>query len=94
MKYIARVKQVLVPGLHAWARRDSADQLQQSVMPSPDYVVIEAGEQDAAGCMIYRFRDDGTCVGDTWHENLVAAKHRAQYEYGLTDNDWSIQKDA
>jgi len=94
MKYIARVKQVLVPGLHQWARRDSAGQLQESVMPSPDYVVIETGEEDSPGCMIYRFRDDGTCVGDTWHENLAAARHRAQYEYGFTDSDWSIQKDA
>jgi hypothetical protein len=94
MKYIAKVKQVLVPGLHTWARRDSAGQLQQSVMPSPDYVIIETGEQKSAGCMIYRFIDDGTCVGDTWHENLVAAKHQAHYEYGLTDNDWSIQTDA
>ena len=93
MKHIARVKQVLVPGLHKWVRRDSAGQLQESVMPSPDYVVIETGEQDKAGCMIYRFRDDGTCVGDTWHEDLAAAKNRAQYEYGLTESDWSIQKD-
>jgi hypothetical protein len=56
MKQIARVKQVLVPGLHKW--------------------------------------DDGTCVADTWHDDLAAAKHQAQYEYGLTDKDWSIEKDA
>ena len=94
MKYIAKVEQVLVPGLHAWACRDSNGQLQNSVMASPDYVVVEVGDQDNAGCMIYRFTDDGTCVGDTWHEDLTAARHQAHFEYGLTEADWSIHNDA
>jgi hypothetical protein len=93
MKYIARVKQVLVSGIHKWARHDSAGQLQYADMPNPDYVVIETGDGDNASCMMYRFKDDGTCCGDTWHEDVAAAKHSAEYEYGLVDSEWTTQKD-
>jgi hypothetical protein len=94
MKYTARVKRVLVSGIHKWARRDSAGQLRYEDMPHPDYVFIEAGSGDNASCMMHRYKDDGAFCGDTWHESIIAAKHRAEVEYGLADSDWAVQKDA
>jgi hypothetical protein len=94
MKYTARVKQVLVSGIHKWARRDSAGQVQNVDMPNPDYVVIDAGTGDNTSCMMYRCKDDGTFCGDTWHEDVASAKHQAEREYGLADGDWAAQKDA
>jgi hypothetical protein len=94
MKYTAKVKQVLVSGIHKWARRNSVGQLQKVDMPHPDYVVIEIGSGDNASCMMYRYKDDETFCGDTWHEDVAAAKQQARYEYGPTDSDWVVQKDA
>jgi hypothetical protein len=92
MNYIARVKQVLKPGIHKWASVDSAGKFQKTDMPAPDYVVIEVGEGENTSCMMYRFKDDGVCCGDTWHKDFDEAKHQAKSEYGLTDSDWKIQE--
>jgi hypothetical protein len=93
MTYIARVKQVLMPGMHQWARRDSTGKLQYDVMPNPDYVFIECGSGNNTSCQMHRYRDDGTFCGDTWHEDIAAAKLKAKLEYGLTDTDWSVRKE-
>ncbi|MGZ4973275.1 MAG: hypothetical protein ACXWDN_10980 [Limisphaerales bacterium] len=94
MNYIARVKQVLMPGMHQWARHDSVGKLQYHVMPNPDYVFINCGSGDNASCQMHRHKDDGTFCGDTWHEDIAAAKQRAKQEYGLTESDWNTQNDA
>ncbi|MDB6057762.1 MAG: hypothetical protein JWO95_1606 [Verrucomicrobiales bacterium] len=94
MKYLARVKQVLMPGTHAWARRVSNGKVQYDGMPNPDYVFIECGSEQNPSCQMHRYKDDGTFCGDTWHEDIAQAKQRAKDEYGIADGDWSIQKDA
>jgi hypothetical protein len=94
MKLIARVKQVLVPGMHQWAQRDSYGKLQYRVMPNPDYIFIERGSGGSTSCQMHRYKDDGTFCGDTWHEDIAAAKQRAEQEYALTESEWSIQNDA
>jgi len=38
--------------------------------------------------MMYRYKDDKTFCGDTWHENIAAAMHCADYEYGIKDSAW------
>jgi hypothetical protein len=92
MKYIARVKQVTATGVHKWASKDANGKLEETDMPSPGYVVVDAGDGVHASCMMYRFKDGGTFCGDTWHKNFAEAKKQAQYEYGLTDEDWRIHK--
>jgi hypothetical protein len=38
--------------------------------------------------MLYRYQDDGTFCGDTWHETFEDAKHQALYEYGIAEDAW------
>lgn len=38
--------------------------------------------------MAYRYKDDGTFCGDSWHENVAFAKYNAEYEYGITASEW------
>jgi hypothetical protein len=87
MKLIARVEQVLQSGIHTATIPKQDGTLITQGMPLPDYVEIDAGPQDA---MLYRYRDDGTFCGDSWHENLQAAKAQAYYEYGIPDLAWRV----
>ena len=38
--------------------------------------------------MLYRFNDQGDCVGDTWHESIDAAQTGAANEYGAYVHGW------
>jgi hypothetical protein len=44
-----------------------------------------------AGYFLLRFRADDTGT-DTWHQNLDDAFHQAEWEFGVTSNDWQMTK--
>ncbi len=54
-------------------------------MGSPAYLVIEAKPD---GISLYRYDNEGNCVGDTWHMNVDDAKYQAEYEYGNLVGEW------
>ena len=88
-KYVARVRQVLKPGIHKWGTLDE-DGMPQGVadMPLPDRVEIEMDGTPRDSCMMIRCTDDGQFGGDTWHENLRGAFDAAEYEFGLVEADF------
>ena len=51
----------------------------------PRVLVIEVGPD---GILLYRFAEDGSSGGDTWHANVEDAKHQAEYEYGEALSEW------
>ena len=87
MIYSANVHTVLHAGIHKQVTRIQGGEYVTTDMPLPDYLDIDAGEQDA---MLYRYQNDGTFCGDTWHENLQAARAQALYEYGIPENTWRV----
>ncbi len=40
--------------------------------------------------MMYRYTDAGEICGDTWHPNLMDAFAQAEFEYGLSERDFSL----
>ena len=46
-------------------------------------------EKKPEGFFLYRFDENGECVGDTWHVNEEDAKEQADYEYGKGASNWS-----
>ncbi len=88
MKFTARVAQVLRSGIHKIAvdRRDT--EFVFADLPRPTYVEIKV--DDAGHAMLYRYRDDGTFCGDTWHESLHDAQEQATHEYGISEPAWQI----
>lgn len=87
MKYVARVRDVLVSGIHTTAVVER-EEIQGSLsMPLPDRVEIESSMDDT-DCFLYRYTRSGECCGDTWHENLQAAFEQAQFEYGLAPDQF------
>lgn len=82
MKYVARVREVLVPGVHTTAVVEEGELQSPRPMSLPDRVEIETS-QSGSDCFLYRYTRSGECCGDTWHENLQAAFEQAQFEYGL-----------
>lgn len=89
MKYIARVCEVLRPGIHEVARIEDGDVSSLGLMSLPDRVEIETIE-DGDGCMMYRYTRSGDVCGDTWHESLESAFGQAKFEYGLRREDFLV----
>lgn len=46
-------------------------------------------KQDSDGVFLYRFAEDGTCVGDTRHVGVDEAQEQARSEYGGMLSDWT-----
>ena len=51
----------------------------------PRVIVIE---EKPSGIFLFRFADNGSCVGDTWHMSVEEAKKQAEYEYGNFLAEW------
>jgi hypothetical protein len=56
--------------------------------PLPDPVSVEVVEHEGA-IYLLRFDSNGECIADTWHDTVDAAKAQADFEFGITDNDWT-----
>jgi len=57
----------------------------REALPWPRILLIEE-EQD--GFSLYRFTEDGKCVGDTWHLIIEDAYDQARFEYSDNLGDW------
>jgi formylmethanofuran dehydrogenase subunit A len=81
MKYQARVTKVVKPGIHTMGVEP---------LPLPDRVEIiqEGGPEEP--CLMYRYTDAGAFCGDTWHESLQHAFSQAEFEYGLSPQDFHV----
>lgn len=54
-------------------------------LPMPAWVEIV--EEEGAFYLLY-FNAEGTCLTDTWHETLAAAKRQAQFEFEISPTEW------
>lgn len=88
MKYVARVKEVLISGIHMNGALENGRVRQVLKLPHPDRVEIEIVGSEAEPCMMYRYADDGSFCGDSWHQTFESALRQAEYEYGLTRHDF------
>lgn len=46
-------------------------------------------EQEQSGVFMYRYSEDGSFGGDTWHQTLDDAMYQAMYEFGDDSEDWT-----
>lgn len=93
MKYVARVTQVLRPGIHKIGTICDGRPEAVADMPFPNRVEIELDGGPEQPCMIYRYTDGDDCCGDTWHQNLEDAFAAAEGEYGLVEKDFTLVED-
>lgn len=63
----------------------------REALPWPRILVIETKPD---GIFLFRFTEDGKCVGDTWHMNLEEAQSQAEAEYGTHLSKWNDVPDA
>jgi hypothetical protein len=61
--------------IHTWVLAGRG----REFMPFPQSVLVEWDER---GCMVFRYKGDGTFCGDTWHQSLEEAQSQCSYEYG------------
>ncbi len=53
---------------------------------APDHVEIRVV---VGGYYLMRMDKQDTCIFDTWHMTLAEARSQAEFEYGITDDDWT-----
>jgi hypothetical protein len=91
-KYVARVREVHMAGIHKVGHIENGQVVAGSPMPLPDRVEIEP-DIDGAACMMYRYTKSGDFCGDTWHQDLASALDQAKFEYGLEGTDFLLVTD-
>jgi hypothetical protein len=91
---MARVKKIVRQGIHTVGAAVNGEVTAVADMPLPDRIEIELDGSETQPCMMYRYTDDNQFCGDTWHETLAAAFQQAEFEYGLTRNDFELVKRA
>jgi hypothetical protein len=87
VKYVARVARVL-KSIHTVGSIVDNELAKGQQMGRPDYVEIEPEGGPDEPCMMFRYTDAGEFCGDTWHQTFADAIHQAEYEYGLTRQDF------
>jgi hypothetical protein len=92
MKYVARPKKYLRPGMHTVGRIADGKLIKGDAMSLPDRVEIEP-EPGSDNYFMYRYTKSGEFCGDTWHEDLEAAFDQANFEYGLSAADFLLVHD-
>jgi hypothetical protein len=45
-------------------------------------------EEHPEGTYIFRYADDWSFSGDTWHANINDARHQVEFEYEVSELDW------
>jgi len=86
-KLVARVREILQPGIHAIGYIQDDELISGEPLPLPDRIEIETS-LDGGDCMMYRYTRSGDFCGDTWHEDLESAFEEAEFEYGLSREDF------
>ena len=92
-KLSARVTEVQRPGIQQVGGVREGQVVALGSLPEPDYVVIEFDEPES-DCFLFRYTDDGSFCGDTWHETLERAFRQAEYEFGLGRDDFAAEPGA
>lgn len=87
---MARVTVVLHPEIHKLGTIRDGRPEPVADMPLPNRVEIEIEDGPDQHCMMYRYTDADDYCGDTWHENLKAAFDMAEFEYGLSEEDFKL----
>jgi hypothetical protein len=87
MKLVAKVREVLKPGIHKIGEIRDSKVVPTENLPLPARVEIEV-EDPEKPCMMFRYTKTGEFCGDTWHEDLESAFSQAGYEYGLLEKDF------
>jgi hypothetical protein len=59
-------------------------------LPPPDWVGISEVHE---GYLLLHFNAAGSCITDTWHESLEAAKSQAQFEFEIASSDWQVTEE-
>lgn len=90
MKYIAKVQKVLHKNIHGIGAIVNGEPKIVGYLPLPDRVEIEVNSSETEDCMMYRYTNNGEFCGDTWHETIANAFSQAEFEYGLTPNDFEL----
>jgi hypothetical protein len=57
----------------------------QRPMPAARVLLIK---EDHGQLFLFRYDEQGTFAGDTWHRNLEDAKHQVEFEYGPLAGEW------
>ena len=57
------------------------------VISLPDPSFLEIVDNDGAALLL-RLDPAKTCIADTWHETVAAAKAQAKFEYGIEEDKW------
>lgn len=55
-------------------------------LPVPSWV--EISKEDGA-FYLFHFDAEGVCFADTWHRTLDEAKHQAEFEFGISEAEWT-----
>ncbi|TAH50148.1 MAG: hypothetical protein EYC68_14960 [Chloroflexota bacterium] len=58
---------------------------ERKLLPWPRVLMIE---EQSGGVFLFRFGEDGSFAGDTWHDSMDDAKRQAEYEYGDSLGEW------
>jgi hypothetical protein len=59
--------------------------------PITEFVALEIGTYEPnTGFYLLHLCADGRGT-DTWHENLADALHQADFEFGVTPDEWNIE---
>jgi len=89
IKLVARVTRVIRPGIHKIGTIVNGEVRPVADLPLPSRVVIELDGGREEPCMMYRYTDDEEFCGDTWHQTLEDVLLQAEYEYGLSETDFT-----
>jgi hypothetical protein len=91
MRYFAHVAHVRRRGIHMLVTCSHTGEDIRSELPLPDRVELEVDDDGCA--MLYRYQNNGTFCGDTWHECIQDAHKQAFYEYEIQEHDWKLIPD-
>ena len=91
-KYGANVERVLRDGIHFVGEIVDGEAVEKYAMPQPKRVEIKYDDQ-SGGWFLFRWTDERTFCGDTWHLSLEEAIGQAESEYGLSADDFERIED-
>jgi hypothetical protein len=81
----AYVKEATGNTKHSYATIVDGMPVASAPIPVPAWV--EISEEDDAFYLFY-FSADGSCLTDTWHQTVDAAKSQAEFEFRIAANEW------
>lgn len=85
----ARVKLIGEPRVrHYLGMPPMSDDEPDNRVPLPVASMILLVEDDGDGTYLYRLNEDKEAITDTWHMTVEDAESQAEFEYGVTHQQW------